>query len=150
MSGIDFAAVERSVRQVVGGQGMAKHLGTRIDAVEPGRTVFSLDRREELLQHHDFFHGGAIAFLIDIATTSAAATLVDRETQTCLTAEYKLNFVSPARGEKISCEATVIKPGRRMTVVEAKVYSHENGEPKLVSAALATIAIIELNSRPAQ
>ena len=52
-------------------------------------------------------------------------------------------FVSPARGEMLSCEASVIKPGRKLTVVEAKVYSHEGGARKVVSVALATIAIID-------
>ncbi|MGB0084641.1 MAG: PaaI family thioesterase [Rhodomicrobiaceae bacterium] len=144
MSDADFAAAEQAMRALVGGQGMMKHIGARIDTLEPGRAVFSLDRRDELLQHHGFFHGGAIAFLIDVTATSAAATLVNRETQSCLTAEYKLNFVSPARGDKISCEAAVVKPGRKLTVVEAKVYSHENGAAKLISVALATIAILDL------
>jgi uncharacterized protein (TIGR00369 family) len=144
MSETDFAEAERILRQVVGSQGMVKHFDARIDSVAPGRTVFSLDRRDELLQHHGFFHGGAIAFLIDVATTSAAATLIDRKTQSCLTAEYKLNFVSPARGEKITCEAAVVKPGRKLTVVEAKVHSHDKDGAKLVAIALATVAILEL------
>lgn len=122
---------------------MFRHLGARIEEVAPGRTRLTLERHTEVLQHHGFFHGGAIAFLIDVATTTAAGTLIDRKTQSCLTAEYKLNFVSPACGKMLSCEAAVVKPGRKLTVVEAKVYSHEDGEKKVVSAALATIAIID-------
>jgi uncharacterized protein (TIGR00369 family) len=143
MNDADFAAAEASIRELVGGQGMFRHLGARIDEVAPGRTRLTLERRTEVLQHHGLSHGGAIAFLIDVATTTAAGTLIDRKTQSCLTTEYKLNFVSPARGEMLSCEAAVVKPGRRLTVVEAKVYSHENGEKKVVSVALATIAIID-------
>jgi uncharacterized protein (TIGR00369 family) len=143
MNDADFAATEQSLRSLVAAQGMMKHLGARIEEVAPGRTVVSLDQRAEVLQHHGFFHGGAIAFLIDVGTTTAAGTLIDRQKQSVLTAEYKLNFLSPAKGEKISCEAIVVKAGRRLSVVEAKVYSHENGAAKIVSAALATIAVVD-------
>jgi uncharacterized protein (TIGR00369 family) len=131
------------IRDAVMAQGMLRHLGAEIDALGRGTALFSLPRRTELLQQNGFFHGGAVAFLIDVTATTAAATMVDRQTQTCLTAEYKLNFVAPATGERIVCEASVVKPGRRLSVVEAKVFSQDGGERKLVSVALATIAVIE-------
>jgi uncharacterized protein (TIGR00369 family) len=143
MSDADFAAFATALRALVDGQGMMKHLGARVDEVAPGRVRLSLDRRTEVLQQHGFIHGGAIAFLIDVGTTSAASTLIDRETQSCLTAEYKLNFLSPARGETLSCEANVVKPGRKLSVVEAKVHSHEGGTAKIVAVALATIAVVD-------
>jgi uncharacterized protein (TIGR00369 family) len=124
-------------------QGFLHHMGARIDEVAPGRVIMSLDRRPELLQQHGLFHGGVVAFLIDNATTAAAGTVVDRERQTCLTAEYKLNMVSPARGDRLTCSATVIKPGRRLTIVEAKVHCHAQLTEKLVAVALATIANVE-------
>jgi uncharacterized protein (TIGR00369 family) len=143
MSEVDFAVVDRAIRDMVDGQGFMQLVGARIDRLAPGEASFSLDKREALLQQNGFFHGGAIAFLIDVAATTAAATLIDRASQSCLTAEYKLNFVAPAKGERITCEAKVVKPGRMLTIVEAKVYSHENGQPHLASIALATIAMID-------
>ena len=143
MSEVDFAVVDRAIREMVDGQGFMQLVGARIDRLAPGEVSFSLDKREALLQQNGFFHGGAIAFLIDVAATTAAATLIDRPTRSCLTAEYKLNFVAPAKGERITCEAKVVKPGRMLTIVEAKVYSHENGQPRLASIALATIAMID-------
>lgn len=135
----DFTAI----RDAVTAQGMMRHMGASIDDLDAGRAQFGLPQRPELLQQNGFFHGGAVAFLIDVTATTAAATLVDRKTQSCLTAEYKLNFVAPAKGERIVCEASVVKPGRRLSVVEAKVFAEAQGERKLVSVALATIAVIE-------
>ncbi len=97
----------------------------------------------EVLQHNGFFHGGVTAFLVDNATTVAAGTLIDRERRTVLTAEYKLNFVSPAAGERLICRAKVLKPGKNLIVVEAKVYCRTEGEEKLTAVALATIACID-------
>jgi len=143
MGDAGFEAIDAAVREAVGKQGFMKLVGAKIDRLAPGEAVLSLDRREEVLQQHGFFHGGVIAFLVDNATTIAAGTLIDRPGQGCLTAEYKLNFLAPARGERIVCEAQVLKPGRRMSVVEARVFSHESGEPKVCAVALATIAITE-------
>ncbi len=141
-----FQFVDAAIREAVGKQGFMKLVGAKIEALSPGRAVLGLDRREEVLQQHGFFHGGVIAFLVDNATTIAAGTLADRTSSAVLTAEYKINFTAPARGERIVCEALVLKPGRRMSVVEAKVFSHEGSEAKLCAVALATIAITEAKS----
>lgn len=139
----DIAEIESALRGAMGSQGFMKLVGAAIDEVGPGRLVLSLERRPEVLQQHGFFHGGVIAFLVDNATTGAAATVVDRSRQGCLTAEYKLNFLSPATGERIVCEAEVLKPGRVLSVVEAKVWSVTGEARKLCAAALASIAVVE-------
>ena len=143
MTPAEFAPIDEAVRKAVAAQGFMRLVGAKIDALAPGKAVLSLDRREEVLQQYGFFHGGAVAFLIDNATTIAAGTMIDRHTHACLTAEYKLNFVAPGRGERLVCEATVVKPGRRLTVVEAKVHSHEGNKATLIAVALATIAVVE-------
>ena len=125
MTEADFAPRDLAIREAVASQGFMRLVGAIVDLLAPGKAVPSLARREEVLQQHGFFHRGAIAFLVDNATTIAASTLIDRAVQSCLTAEYKLNFLAPAKGERIVCEALVLKPGRRMIVVEARVFSQE-------------------------
>jgi uncharacterized protein (TIGR00369 family) len=142
----EFAPIDEAVRKAVASQGFFQLVGARIDSLAPGKAVMSLLARDELRQQHGFFHGGATAFLIDTATASAAATLLERG-QSCLSAEYKLKFIAPGKGERLVCEAVVLKPGRRLSVVEAKVWSHQDGKATLSAAALATIAVIELPQR---
>ena len=139
----DEQAIAGAIRTALNAQGFLHHMGASVDEVVHGRVVMSVTRRPELLQQHGFFHGGVIAFLVDNATTAAAGTVVNRDTQTCLTAEYKLNIIAPALGDRLACSATVVKPGRRLTIVEAKVHSHTPGKTKLVAVALATIANVE-------
>ena len=93
--------------------------------------------------------GGVVAYLIDNATTAAAATVIDRATRTVITAEYKINLVSPSVGDRLTCRAEVVKPGRSLTVVEAKVTCRTDGTEKLVAVALATIANLEINQTSA-
>jgi uncharacterized protein (TIGR00369 family) len=143
MTNSDQQTMADAIRSALNAQGFLHHMGASVDEVLPGQVVMSVGRRPELLQQHGFFHGGVVAFLVDNATTAAAGTVIDRETQTCLTAEYKLNIVAPALGDRLACTATVVKPGRRLTIVEAKVHSRAGDKVKLVAVALATIANIE-------
>ena len=149
MTSEDHVALADAIRSALNAQGFLHHMGALVDEVVPGKVVISVQKRPELLQQHGFFHGGVVAFLVDNATTAAAGTVIDRATQTCLTAEYKLNIVAPSLGDRLACTATVVKPGRRLTIVEAKVHSHAGDTVKLVAVALATIANIERTDRAA-
>jgi uncharacterized protein (TIGR00369 family) len=138
----EFAKIDADIRKAVASQGFMKFVGAAIESLAPGEASIVLDRRDEVLQHNGFFHGGVIAFLIDNTSTIAAGTMFDRSRMT-LTAEYKLNFLAPASGDRLICRAKVLKPGRTLTVVEAKVHCVTDGQEKLVAAALATIASAE-------
>ena len=94
------------------------------------------------------FHGGVTAYLVDHATTVAAATIL-KPGQAVLTAEYKLNLLAPATGQRLLCRARVIKPGNKMTVVAADVFSIADGREQQTAAALATIAVVEAAKLPA-
>lgn len=146
MSADDFAALAAQIRHVVGAQGFMKLLGAEIDELQPGLCVMSVARHPELLQQDGLFHGGVTAFLVDNATTTAAATRRQMD-QRVLTAEYKLNLIAPARGERLVCRASLLKAGR-MAVVEARVYSREGAADTLTAAALATIAMLPGPVRP--
>jgi len=141
-----FPAVAAAIRSTLEGQGFTKLIGAEVVSVEPGVVVMALDRRPELLQQNGLFHGGVIAYLIDNATTAAAGTMIDRGQRTVITAEYKINLVAPSTGDHLTCRAEVVKPGRMLTVVEAKVYCRTDGHEKLVAVALATIANLDMKT----
>lgn len=144
MTKIDFAPIAAAVRAALEAQGFLKLVGAEVVDIAPGEVTMALDRRPEVLQQGNLFHGGVIAFLVDNATTAAAGTVIDRSRHTVLTAEYKLNILAPARGDRLICRAHVLKPGRMLTVVEAKVHCRSGAEEKLTAVALATIANIDL------
>jgi uncharacterized protein (TIGR00369 family) len=138
-----FPPVAAAIKQVLEGQGFTRLVGAEVVSIEPGVVVMALDRRPEVLQQNGLFHGGAIAYLIDNATTAAAGTVIDRTRRTVITAEYKINLVAPSTGDRLTCRAEVVKPGRSLTVVDAKVFCRVDGAEKLVAVALATIANLD-------
>ncbi len=135
----EFAAVADRIRTHVGRQGFMALVGAELAELTRGTCTIAVERRPQLLQQHGFFHGGVTAFLVDNATTIAAAT---SRGQGALTAEYKLNLLSPAVGEKLICRARVIKPGRQVAVVAADVFSLSDGVEKHTATALASIAML--------
>jgi uncharacterized protein (TIGR00369 family) len=136
----DFAPIEKRIRDSVGQQGFMVHIGAQLSELKRGSCTLVVDRRPELLQQHGFFHGGVTAFLVDNATTIAAGT---SRGQPALTAEYKLNLLSPAAGERLICRARVIKAGRQVAVVAADVFCVIDGIEKHTATALASIAMLE-------
>ena len=136
----DFAPIENLIRENVERQGFMKLVGAELGELSRGSCTIAVDRRSELLQQHGFFHGGVTAFLVDNATTIAAAT---SRGQGALTAEYKLNLLSPATGERMICRARVIKPGRQVAVVAADVFCVTDGVEKHTATALASIAMLQ-------
>jgi uncharacterized protein (TIGR00369 family) len=135
----EFAAVAERIQTSVGRQGFMNLVGAELSELARGTCTIAVERRPELLQQHGFFHGGVTAFLVDNATTIAAAT---SRGQSALTAEYKLNLLSPAIGERLICRARVIKPGRQVSVVAADVFCVSGGIEKHTATALASIAML--------
>ena len=135
-----FAPIASRIRDNVGRQGFMALIGAELSELARGSCTLVVDRRRELLQQHGFFHGGVTAFLVDNATTIAAAT---SRGQSALTAEYKLNLLSPATGERLICRARVIKPGRQVAVVAADVFCMIDGKEKHTATALASIAMLD-------
>jgi uncharacterized protein (TIGR00369 family) len=132
---------ERQIRARVGSQGFSNLVGAVLTHLAPGECHLSVTSRPELLQQHGYIHGGCIAFMVDNTTTVAAGTLL-RPGQAVLTAEFKLNYLAPARGQSLVCRARVLKAGRTLTIVTADVFSDEDGKERHVATALATIAVV--------
>lgn len=137
-----FAENAKRIRAQIAAIGFRRLVGAELDELQQGSCTVSVARRPELLQHLGLFHGGVSAFLVDHGVTIAAATLLKPD-QAVLTAEYKINLLAPANGERLICRARVVRPGNRLTVVAADVFSMTDGREKHTATALATVAVVE-------
>ena len=141
----DFAPIAKRIRDSIARQGFMTHVGAELSELARGTCTLAVDRRPELLQQNGLIHGGVTAFLVDNARTISAAT---SRGQTALTAEYKLNLLSPASGDRLICRARVIKPGRQVAVVAADVFCVIDGIEKHTATALASIAMLAGDMSP--
>jgi uncharacterized protein (TIGR00369 family) len=134
--------IER-IKAAFGRQGFLRLIEGRIDEVAPGCCVIVADFRTALAQQHGFFHGGLIGTLADTAGACAASTLLESR-QWLLTAEYKINFLAPAKGVKLKAVGEVVRAGRTLSVSQVHLYGiNEAGEAQLCAVATVTLAILE-------
>ncbi|MFB9994676.1 PaaI family thioesterase [Deinococcus oregonensis] len=145
-SGILSPAAQELMRRGAEGSAFTQWIGTRLRHFEAGRVEIEIDLRPNLTQHHGQAHGAVIGYLADTVSAWAAASVAGD----VVTAEYKLNFLAPARGETLWARGEVLRAGKRQVVVRADVYATLDGEDTLVAAALATIAPVGKAPEPAQ
>jgi uncharacterized protein (TIGR00369 family) len=116
-------------------------LGIQLDSLGPGECTTTLVLQERHLQQDGYVHAGVQATMADHTAGAAAATLI-QEGQIVLTAEFKINLLRPAKGERLICKSKVLKPGKQLTVVESEVFCVASEKEQLVSKAMATIAVV--------
>ena len=123
-------------------QAFMEYLGVEIEYLSPGETDLALPFRRELMQQHDYFHGGATATIADSAAGYAALSLFPAGIGV-LTAEFKINLLNPAVGDLLVARGRVIKPGRTLTVSRSDVYALNDNSESHIATALVTLMSIE-------
>ena len=112
----------------------AKLLGIKLDSVEPGHAVLSMEVRPELKQNNGIVHGGAIAALIDSAMAFAIIPLLAEKERTT-TVDLTIHYMRPLTTGISRASARVVRAGRRVITVSAELFNHED---KLAATALST------------
>ena len=113
-------------------------IGASLVHVEPGECSIELPYREDLTQHHGYFHAGITATLADTAGGYAAYSLFPPRSNV-LSVEFKINLIAPANGEKITAHARVVKHGRTLTICEFDVFVLRDGEQTRCAIGLQTV-----------
>jgi uncharacterized protein (TIGR00369 family) len=129
---------EERVRESFARQRLMQTIGARILRVTPGEVLIELPFRDDLTQQNGYIHAGAVASILDSACGYAAMSLMPEDSDV-LSVEYKINLLSPARGEKLVAVGRVKRAGRNLTVCEGEVLAVTGDEEKLVAAMLATM-----------
>ncbi len=132
---------EAKVRESFGKQTAMHTLGAVMGRVEPGEVEIEMPYRADLAQQHGFIHGGIISAIADSACGYAAFSLSAPDSAV-LTVEYKVNFVAPAKGERLLARGEVVRPGATVTVCKGDVLSYDGGEEKLVASMLMTMMLM--------
>ncbi len=117
---------------------MQAHKGELV-AIEPGYVEIHLPFSEALSQQHGFFHGGIVATAADSASGYATYTALEPDEE-CLSAEFKINFLSPASGSKLIARGSVIKAGRTLVVTDASVSVVRDNEEIECAIMIHTLA----------
>jgi uncharacterized protein (TIGR00369 family) len=126
-------------RQIFAAQPFTGLLGAELTGIGEDWAEISVVMRAELRQQHGYAHGGVVCYLADNALTFAGGVSLGGD---ALTAEFKINYVTPARGERLVARAKALSVGRRQAVCQCLVYSCTGEEETLVAVAQGTIAAV--------
>lgn len=132
---------EERVRASFTQQQVMQTIGATLVEVSAGEVEIELPFRDDLTQHHGYLHAGIITMIVDNACGYAALSLMPTEASV-LSIEYKVNFLSPAIGERMIARGRVTKPGRTIMVCAGDVFALKDGKEKQVATMLATMMTV--------
>jgi uncharacterized protein (TIGR00369 family) len=131
----DFRAVATATFER---QPAMRTLGISLARLEPGEVDLSMAYSSDFTQQNGFVHAGVITAGLDNACGIAAFSLMPAGSD-ILTVEFKTNLLAPARGERFFFRAVVVKPGRTLTVCEARAYALADGVESLIATMTGTL-----------
>ncbi len=107
-------------------------------------TAFSADCVEirvpitaQVKQQFGFVHGGVISYAADNAITFAGGCALG---PAVVTAEFKINYVRPAKGDMLVARAHVVYAGKSQAVCRCDVFAVADGNETLCAIAQGTIS----------
>jgi uncharacterized protein (TIGR00369 family) len=116
-------------------------LGIEMVHVEPGEVHLTMPPNSAYTQQHGFMHAGIITTALDSACGYAAFSLMPADAAV-LTVEFKTNLLAPAKGERFVFRAHVVKPGRTLTICDARALAIEGSKEKLIATMTGTLMAI--------
>ncbi len=93
---------------------------------------------EKMINSIGAVQGGMIATIADAAMGMAAGTLMD-EGRSATTIELNINYIRPARLEKIKAVGKVVHPGKQIIFADCEVV---NEQGKVIAKATSTLFVV--------
>jgi uncharacterized protein (TIGR00369 family) len=136
------SAIEQRIRGAFARQGMMTTIGASLVAVREGEVEIALPFSAALTQQHGFIHGGVVTTIVDSACGFAALSMMPAEAAV-LTIEFKVNLLSPAKGERLRAVGRVVRAGRTLMVCIGEVFAEEAGRSKQVALMTTTMMVVD-------
>jgi uncharacterized protein (TIGR00369 family) len=110
------------------------HLGVKIDEMEPGRALLSLDPRPEHYNSWGSVHGGVIMTLLDVCM-AIAGRAHDPVNLSGVTVDMSTSFISPGKGKQLA-HGRVIAQSKSLWRCEGEIRNASDNA--LVAKAIGT------------
>ncbi|NNE98524.1 MAG: PaaI family thioesterase [Pyrinomonadaceae bacterium] len=129
------------VRESFALQEAMKTIGCSIDSLEAGKIEIHFPFNKALTQQHGFIHAGILSTVMDSACGYAAFSLMPADAAV-LSIEFKVNLLSPAKGDAFRVVANVIRLGKTITVCAAETFSINGTKQKRVANMTGTMMAV--------
>lgn len=126
------ADIDAKIKDSFARQSLMTTLGARLLRISQGSVEIEAPISAGSLQQQGFAHAGLTFAIGDSAAGYSALSLLGMD-QEVLTTEMKIHLLAPGAGERLIARGRVIKPGRRLMVVQADVYAVAEGQERHVA-----------------
>ena len=114
--------ISDKIRNSFAKQTMMATLGAELTEMAAGSVTLSAPILPTCQQQHGFGHAALTFGLGDSAAGYAALSMMPEEAEV-LTSEMKIHLLAPAQGDRLEAVGSVVKPGRRLVIVQAEVFA---------------------------
>ena len=133
---------EARVRSSFARQKVMATIGAELTRVNLGEVEIEMPFRGDLTQQHGFLHAGIISTALDSACGYAAYSVMPADAAV-LTIEFKVNLLSPGKGERFLFRGQVTKPGRTIIVADGQAYAYDaEGEARMIATMTGTMMVV--------
>ena len=133
--------LHRRIAASFNAQGLMHTLGATLHSVADGEVRIDMRFSAGTSQQHGYVHAGAITSIVDSACGYAALTRAPLGSEV-VTAEFKINFVRPAIGERFVAVGKVQTAGKMLSVCTGEVRAFTGETSKVIALMQATIVTI--------
>lgn len=126
-------------REVLAAQPFSRLIGAELATFSKGRCELHVPVSDSVKQQHGFVHGGVLSYAADNALTYAGGSALGMPV---VTAEFKINYLRPAIGDRLIARAEAVHTGKTQSVCRCDVFVLKDGEEKLCAVAQGTIAAL--------
>jgi uncharacterized protein (TIGR00369 family) len=130
--------IMRKIQSSFAAQSLMQTLGATLQDVQAGAVTIQVPVSPGNLQQHGFVHAGVTFAIGDSAAGYAALSLMPKGHEV-LTTEMKINLLAPGEGDYLVARGRVIKPGRRLVIVQSDVYAVAAGRETHIALMTGTM-----------
>jgi uncharacterized protein (TIGR00369 family) len=125
-------------------QGLMVTLGAELAHVADGEVHITLPFSSRITQQHGYVHAGAVTSIVDSACGYAALTKAPADHEV-VTAEFKINLMRPAIGQRFVAIGRVQNAGRLLSVCtgEVRAFVDDSTAFKVVALMQATFVYVK-------
>lgn len=118
---------------------LRNYLGMQLTGDTAGSGVAHLEIGPQHQNPNGVVHGAVLFALVDTAMGKSTMSVIDEPDTYCASIEVSLRFIRPAVSGPLDAIATVVKRGKHIVHLEARVVGADD---RLIATASGTFAII--------
>jgi uncharacterized protein (TIGR00369 family) len=123
-------------------------LGMDFEVESKGHVLYTMTINSDHLATPFAAHGGSVAALIDAALGVACLTEVCEDLKVVSTVNLTVSYLNPAlKDDILLADARVIKSGKRLLFVEAKVTNQKGGLIAMASATMNAYPVSKISEK---